>query len=382
MTATEHTSATPATPPWLRRIEPGDHPAIHRLQAGYFRDTLPFEDWQRLVTGNPVLPGLGDTWPAGWVLEDDAATVVGAFLNIPTRYHFRGAELLCANGHGWAVAPEHRAYAPLLMDEYFSQQRPDLFVNTTVGVVATPVVSSYSEPVPATDLQTRAFRVIRHRSFARTALAMRSVPLAPLAAVPLAAALWARDRIVARPPRRSAAPALVVPRDTFGPEFDGFWARLVERYPDRLLGVRDRATLCWHFQGALRLGRLRILTAERDGGMVGYCVLKRQHYGDPGLTSMRLVDYQTLDEGGGDVLPDLLRAATDLCRAERVDCLEHLGLGIPKMRALDRYARGRSRKERWPFYYRANDPGLAAELRDPAVWDPSEYDGDATCALA
>jgi hypothetical protein len=32
----------------------------------------------------------------------------------------------------------------------------------------------------------------------------------------------------------------------------------------------------------------------------------------------------------------------------------------------------------WKFCYRANTPELAASLRNPKVWSPSLYDGDAS----
>ena len=47
------------------------------------------------------------------------------------------------------------------------------------------------------------------------------------------------------------------------------------------------------------------------------------------------------------------------------------------MRAFDAFASYR-KTQSWTFFYRAVDPALEAELREPGVWDPSEYDGDAS----
>jgi len=92
---------------------------------------------------------------------------------------------------------------------------------------------------------------------------------------------------------------------------------------------------------------------------------------------MRLVDYQTL-EPDQDLLPSLLQFALRRCAAEEIDILDHLGRGLPKMQAVDRFAPYRQKLTTWPFYYRATDPALCAELVQPRVWDPSSFDGDAS----
>lgn len=106
-----------------------------------------------------------------------------------------------------------------------------------------------------------------------------------------------------------------------------------------------------------------------------YCVVKQHHRSRQGVSSMRLIDYQTVDRDA-DLLPGLLQAALRCCAAEGVHLLEHLGYGLPKMRSFDTFAPYRARRPCWPFYYRAADPTLDAELRKPDAWDPSEFDGD------
>ncbi len=91
---------------------------------------------------------------------------------------------------------------------------------------------------------------------------------------------------------------------------------------------------------------------------------------------MRLVDYQTL-EPDVELLPDLLALALARCEAEAICVLDRPGVGLLKMRAFDEFARHR-RKQSWSFFYRAPDQSLAGALRQPEVWDPSEYDGDAS----
>ncbi len=48
------------------------------------------------------------------------------------------------------------------------------------------------------------------------------------------------------------------------------------------------------------------------------------------------------------------------------------------MRSFDELAPYRIDKPGWSFYYCATDPKFEAELAEPGVWDPSEYDGDSS----
>jgi hypothetical protein len=48
------------------------------------------------------------------------------------------------------------------------------------------------------------------------------------------------------------------------------------------------------------------------------------------------------------------------------------------MAELDRRAPYRRKLPAWPFYYHAADTVLNQTLRDPRIWDPSAFDGDAS----
>jgi hypothetical protein len=371
---TDPASAERLAPPQLRPARFEDHPRIHRLESEHLPESLAEQDWCGLFTGNPLWPRLKDRWPIGWVLESSNGELVGSVTNIPAGYRFRGAELLCANGRGWVVAPDYRGYALLLMDEYYRQEGAHLFLNTTVDQDAAWASDLYCSRVPRGDYQSLAFRITSYRDFARTALEMKGVPVPGLLHRPAAGVLWLKDALLARLP--AARPAIdVAEADDFDERFDAFWTELVRQRPDTLLAVRDRAALAWHYAIPLRRQELWIVTASRGGRLLAYCVVKR-HHRTAGIRSMRLIDFQSVEQEY-DLLPDLLRAVLRRCAAERVHVLEHLGCGLPATREFDRLAPYRV-AHNWPFFFHTDDPRLAAELADPEVWDPSEFDGDAT----
>lgn len=367
--------AQKVSPPRLRPARFEDYPQIQQLESSHLADSLPTSDWHSLFLDNPLWPRLGGQWPIGWVLENDSGIVVGSLTNFPSLYRFHGKELICANGRSWVVAAEYIGFALWLMDEYYNQGDADLFINTTVGPKGTAAANMYSTRVPVGDWQTIAYWVIGYRGFAQKALAKLGVPLPSALAIPAAAALWMKDALFSK--RLPVVPNAVVieAADDFDQRFDFFWEELLRQNSDRLLGVRNRPALAWHYGISSRRGRLWILTASRNGLLRAWCVLMRPDRRQ-GLRRMRLIDYQSL-ETDADLLPALLEAAFERCAAEDIYVLEHLGCGLPKMHNFDRLAPYRRKLPSWQFYYRAVDPTFASELCKPQVWDPSEFDGDA-----
>jgi hypothetical protein len=363
-------------PPDLRPATFDDFPAIHRLESRFLTNIFAPDDRRALFEENPLWPRVKEYWPVGWVLEDSGGTIVGSVTNVPSLYAFRGEEKIGANGLAWAVTAEHRGYAALLMDEYFMQDDADLVISSNVGEGATPIWQAYGTAVPLGDWGRAAYMVTNRRAFTRDVLAMKKVPVAGALSVPAAAALAVKDRVSS--PSLPEAPdgVEIAESRAFDDRFDAFWDELRAQNHGTLLAVRDRPTLEWHYRLALRSGRIRIYTAERAGLLRAYCVAK-QWDRPSGMRAMKVVDYQTLDTAV-DLLPGLVRAAAERCTHDGIGLLEHNGCDIPKMQGFDRFAPYRITKAAWSFYFRSSDPALAAELAQPAVWDPSEYDGDAS----
>lgn len=361
-------------PPNLRHARFEDYAQISNLETTNKLESQPESDWLGIWLNNPLWPQVKDKWPIGWVLEDDSGKLVGSITNVPSRYVFQGRELICANGRAWVAYPEYRSFALILMDEYFNQDGADLFINTTVGPMASDVLDELAKRVPVGDWASISYWITGYRGFARRALQKMHIP--NLLVAPVAAALRLKDSLLNKSLRDAPGSVIIEQLAKFDSRFDNFWSRLVSLNPDTLLAVRDSAALAWHFAVPLRRNRLRIFTASRDGEILAYCILKRC---DPagGFCRMSLVDYQTV-ESNADLLPPLLKAALRQCAAENYDLLDLQGLGIPKLRAFDENAPYRYKLPNWPFYYRTNDPSLGAQLSQPSIWDPTLFDGDAS----
>lgn len=374
----DHRATSPVVidaPPTLREMRFVDYPQIFRLESTFFDDALPPAQRRELFEANPLWPRLRDGWPIGWVLEDGDGAIVGAVNNVPSAYRMAGEELICGNGHCWAVLDEYRGYATLLMDEYFSQNGTDLLVSAKVGARAVALWSAYAHRVPVGDWANAAYAITRYPDFARAALTRKHVPFPGAWARPVSVALRVKDALSAK--ALPAAPPSYEFRelDGFDARFDEFWDELVAQ-PNRLVAVRDAATLRWHYRVPLRAGRLWVAAALRGDRIRAYCVLK-QHHRPGGITSLKLVDFQT-GEPETDLLSGLVPLALRRAAAQGCSFLEHHGCGLPTMRSFETAATYRAAKPSWSFFYHTDDPILAEQLRDPRVWDPSEYDGDSS----
>ncbi len=241
--------------------------------------------------------------------------MVGSLTNVPSLYHFRGRELIAANGRAWVVRPEYRGFAPWLMEEFFNQLGVDLFISTTANSNAEPIFSTFTNRVPVGDWKTIAYWITAYRGFARKALQKLGVPLAPALVLPTSAALWLRDTLFARPLPAFSSGVVISAIDSFDSRFDVFWEELVRQNPDKLLAARDSRTLAWHYAISMRRGQLWIFTVLRNGLLRAYCILKQEQ--SHLLRRMRLVDYQSL-EPDVDLLPALLQAARKTLRRRRL----------------------------------------------------------------
>jgi hypothetical protein len=362
--------------PFVRVARFDDYPQIEAVMRANAAAIRPEREWREMWIDNPLWARVGDRWPIGWSLDDGRGRIVGSIVSVPSLYRFRGRELLCANGRAWAVLPEYRGLALWLMDEYFNQPGVDLFVNTTVAPRAAATAEQLSRRVPVGDWQQVPYWVVGYRRFARSVLRDKRVPLVNVLSAPAAAMLAVHDFVAVRELPVGDRSVAIEQIQDFDSRFDVLWHELVRTRPDRLIGVRDRETLAWHYAVLRGLGRLRIFTASRAGLLRAYGVFTISGPEEE-LQRMRLVDYQSVD-GQQELLLGLVRAALERCGAEGVSVLEYWGAGVPSTRDLDAHAPHHRELACWPFYYRTNDPALSAELARPEVWDPSLFDGDAS----
>jgi len=352
-----------------------DHPQIARLESRYGLAPKPYDAWRGLWLGNPAFRALHGNWPIGWVLEDGDGQIVASMGNIPLAYELDGRPLLAVSGHSWVAEPAHRSASLLLQDHVVNQPGVDLYVNNTVSAASAAAVQAFDcVPVPVGRWDRAGVWYTHRQRYYELRLRQRHVPGATPLSYLLSAPVRLKDRLLTR--RLDTCDVEVTACPAFDDRFDEFWAELRARNPHRLLAVRTREMLEWHYRHAALDGRLWIGIVADGARLVAFATFvgdERPVWG----TRVRLVDFQSLD-GGATLLPPLLSWALDKAGRNGIHAVEVLGRWLGEGEPLAHAAPHPQQLPTWKFVYRANTPALATRLTDPAVWAPSLYDGDSS----
>jgi hypothetical protein len=364
----------------LREAKFTDHAGVVALEAKFHLVPKSYEQWAHLWASNPAYRGIANRFPIGWVLEREDGVICGYLGNIPLDCELEGRMLLAATTRSWVVDTDYRSHSLLLLATYFKQPNVDLFLNTTVNAYAANAYQTLEGvPVPEGAWDRSLFWITNYRGFAESFLRKKDASMAGPLSYPLAVAGFLRDRLTGSGFRENRQASNVRSCAIFDDRFDGFWQAVKKKKSKLLLGVRTREVLEWHFKFALLENAAWIYVLEGNSGLSAYAVFLRQDNPATGLTRVRLVDFQCLDDAAAPaVLNAMLRAAFDRCRQESIHMLELIGL-TPTLEAAVAHARPHRRQlPNWMYYYKASNPTLAAKLKSPAVWEPSLFDGDSS----
>lgn len=357
----------------IREASLNDYQAVTDLQARYGLATKSYDDWAHLWTNNPAYAEVKKSWPMGWVLEDALRRTVGYLGNIPLYYQYGLRRLIVSTSYAWVVDQKYRSYSMWLLDTYF-RQPVDLFLNTTVGAQAISSFTQYgSLPVPVGVWDACAFRITNYRGFAESALRQRNTFAPRFLAFAAAPVLYLSDRLRQIP--RSRLPEFEV-CNSIDPRFDLFANELMSSFPERLIGDRSSAVLNWHFGPALARHQVWIVAHAPQGKLKAYGIFLRQDNPAFGLTRVRLVDFQSLEDGDA-LRVSMIRWAVERCRREGIQMLELMGFEAGDRQLAALLPRRRTLTS-WQYYYLARDQALARQLKQLRAWRPYAYDGDAS----
>lgn len=370
---------TPGKPRPKIKLRPAvfdDYEQIAVLQSRFRLDPGTRAEWIHLWDANPLYQQLRHGWNIGWVVEDASRRIVASVGNIPLAYELGGRKIVAATGRALVAEPEFRGSTPLLLDRVIHQPGVDLYLNNTVGPASESVLTPFEcRRVPVGAWDRVAFWVTNPQPFLERVTRPRLKAFAKPLSYPLAAAAVLWDKCLHATWR--AGDMEVSFASGFDQRFDVFWEDLRRRYADRLLAVRTRAILEWHFHRAIQAGSIWIATAGRGSGMIAYAVFDRSDNHTLGFSRMRLIDFQTV-ENGSDAFLCVLAGALKRCRQEGIHMLELIGSGLEKGELVARIAPCQRRLPVWTYYYRINNTDRAERLADPGVWDPTLFDGDAS----
>ena len=361
------------TSPEIREATFADYEQIASLTTRNGLGMKNRQEWERLWAGNPVYKKVPN-WPIGWVVENGVG-IVGFLGNIPISSHWKGREIVGASLHGFCMDTSHRGHGLLLLDRLQNSESPVQYViGSTANVGSSKVLDRAGiARVPAGDWENAAFWITNYRGFLKSVFAKKQWPT-PLS-FPASAALAIRDKLLKRswPQQRHQFRVCT----EFDERFDAFWQELQRTYPHRFLSNRSRDVLEWHFKNSLAQNRTWVVAYEKDSRILACAIFQRCDSDELNLKRIRLIDFQMLD-GDSEVLVSALAWALRRCQEEDIHMLEACGFRPEKQSVINRLAPHLRRLPSWLYYYKARRGELEKILQNPDVWDPSQFDGDAT----
>jgi hypothetical protein len=187
------------------------------------------------------------------------------------------------------------------------------------------------------------------------------------------------DKILRRRSLRRSQTSITIseiaPED-MADDFQALWVEKLKERP-RLLADRSLATLRWHFEIPGDRGCARVLCCHRDRELVGYAVLRTDTDPENGLKKSVMAD-TLVRHDDPKIVKALWAAAYESAKHAGSHVLEVMGFP-PSVREVCSDWNPYLRKyPASPYYYKATDPALHAELSDAAAWYATPFDGDGT----
>ena len=370
--------------PIVREAVLADVDEVQKLHESVGMPVRPGVEWLRLWRDNPVWPMEADKQRIGWALEAQG-NIVGFLGSVPLLYQYGDRTLAAASAAWFAVHLRYRGYGLALTAAFFRQDNVDIWLNTTANEDSGKVFQAFqARPVPQEGYTTAHFWVLRPHGFLKAALRKvtrrNDVALVggSLASPLLSADIAIRGKRPSAGNRTSSAVVDISLLDVadLDEEFDELWSRkLKER--KRLLAIRTAETLRWHFNRPEEGERIKVLCGRRNGLLIGYAIIAREHLAEIDLVRTRIVDI-FVEKDEPEIVDRLLVAAYEHAAGDGSHVLEVIGFP-EKIR--ERFLLGKPYSRKLPsctYFYRVLDESLGRELAGADAWYASLFDGDAS----
>ena len=367
----------------LREATFADFHEVAKLKerGGMAADSI--ENWDRLWRRNPVLAAGEASNPMGWVLEANGG-VVGYMGSIPLQCRYGSRTLTAVSSHGFVVDPPYRAVAVSLASAFYRQKSVDLFLSTSAIEASGKIALAFRcSTLPQPDYDTMLFWVLRPYAFAKGVMKKLEVRplLASVGGVFAALAVGSEKALRQRRPTQADAtqPVSEAGLDAIGDDFQEFWTDKLKEKPEppRLFADRRPAAIRWHFEIPGDRGSVRVLCCHKDGKLEGYAVVRNDIDAESGLRKSMIADMIARQDDEA-VIQSLWVAAYQYSERVGSDILEVQGFPT-NIRAVSSKWRPYQRKyPAHPYYFKATDPKLHAELSHAEAWYACPFDGDAT----
>ncbi len=157
--------------------------------------------------------------------------------------------------------------------------------------------------------------------------------------------------------------------------FDDLWKRKKRELKDRIVAIRDAATLRWCFGLGSYNDETRLIRYDKDGMLLGYAAVVLETVSDIGLKRLKIADVM-IENDDPDIAKALFAAAYEYGIAKRCHVVEMIGLPSSLRSLVDKHKPFSRPMATQPFYCKVVNPKLADAAGDPEGWYITAFDGD------
>ena len=360
----------------IREIQIEDYIQIKELHIKYNLKILNEEEWIKFWTENPCLLNANNSFPLGWVLEDNNKRIVGSLGNIPKEYYYKNKKFIIACSHAWIVEDKYRLEAFSLLKNFFSQKNIDIFMVTTANSASAKILSRYNaKKMPLQNFADIKFIVLDFEKIIYSFFKYKKLPFGKFVGKLLFylsfIALYKKLNFW----KKVTQPKKTVLSEVIDNKFDEFWNTYKQDFQDKFLQSRSIHWLKWHIEKKINNNKAWIVSVIENNRLLGYAICLEKNNDKIGLKRITLVDLVSLKDNE-EVYFSLIKNSINEAHKRGYHVFEVIGFNNLKRKIFSKFKTFSRKMPVFPFYYKTSSSINENFLEINNSWDPNLMDGD------
>ena len=360
----------------IREIQIEDYIQIKELHKKYNLRILNKDEWIKFWIENPCLSASDNSFPLGWVLEDNKKRIVGSLGNIPKEYYYKNKKFVIACSHAWIAEDKYRLEAFSLLNSFFSQKNIDIFMVTSANNISAKIFTRYNaKKIPLQNYQNSMFVILDLEKLIYSFLKYKRLPFEKMfgkLVFYLASIIFYKKLTFWKKIHQSKK---VILSEIIDSKFDEFWNTYKLDFQDKFLQSRTTSWVKWHIQKKIENGKAWIMSVIENNILLGYAICLERNNDKIELKRITLIDLVSLKDNE-EVYFSLIKNCIIEAKKRGYHMFEIVGFKDLKRKIFSKFQTFSRKLSIFPFYYKTSNNISENFLEIQDTWDSSLIDGD------
>lgn len=359
----------------IREVQIEDYVQTKELHEKYNFKILNKVEWSKLWFENPTTFDLSNSFPKGWVIEENKK-IVCYLGNLPKEYYYKNKKFIVTCSHSWVAESNYRLQALSLLERFFSQKNVDIFIVTTANKVSEEIFKRYNaKKIPLKNYQNPMFVVLDMEKLIYSFLKYKKLPLGKFIRKIIfyaSSIIFYKKLTFWTKINKSKKVEL---NKVIDGEFDEFWHSYKLNFQDKFLQSRTSNWIKWHMQNKIENGKAWIMSVRENNKILGYAICSERNNDEIKLKRIALIDLVSLKDNQ-EVYISLIKDCISEAKERGYHIFEIIGFKNLKRKIFSKFQTFSRTLPGFPFYYKPQDRTYDNFLELGKTWDPSLIDGD------